>query len=206
MVKLAALCAALLSCLAFAPAAASAAPSQPPYYTVKLIAANGSGCSPGTTQVSQVNDTEFTIAYSSYEAADGPGVPPLQNRENCLLAVQVGVPSGWTYGIAEVDYRGFAQLDNGAQGTLKANYYLAGQPYTIHHSHTIYGPQSNYDYTFSDYVGVVSWAPCNFNDTLNVDTSAQVFPGSNSSFVNELEMDATNIGLYTLYHLAFEPC
>jgi hypothetical protein len=206
MVKLAALCAALLSCLAFAPAAANAAPSQPPYYTINLITANGSGCPPGSTTVSQVNNTEFTISYSNYEAADGPGIPPLQNRENCTLAVNIGVPSGWTYGLAEVDYRGFAQLDSGAQGRLTASYYLAGTPGTIHQTHTVYGPQSGDNYTFNDFIGIVSWAPCHFNDTLNVDTSAQVLPGSSSSFVNELTMDDTNLGVHTLYHLSFRQC
>ena len=201
MVKLAALCAALLSGLAFAPAAASDAPSQPPHFSVKLIAANGSGCPSGSAAVRQVNSTELRISYRSFSAADGPSVPPLENRENCLLALQVSVPSGWTYGIAGVGYRGFAWLDRGARGIVTTSYYLAGQPWTIHQSHTIYGPRSNYNYAFSDYMGVVKWAPCHFNDTLNVDISAQVFPGSNSSFVNELDVGSTDVG-----HLSFMRC
>ena len=48
MVKLAAFCAALFSCLALAPASANAATSdQPPYFTVHPLSANGSGAHRG---------------------------------------------------------------------------------------------------------------------------------------------------------------
>jgi hypothetical protein len=203
MVKLAACCAALLSCLAFAPAAASAAPSGPPYYSVSLVTANGSGCPPGSATVRQVSSTEFRVSYSNFRAADGPGVPPLHNRENCTFAVQVGVPSGWTYRLVEVDYRGFTQLDRGARGVLTASYYLAGLPWTVHQSHTFYGPKNNYEYTLAAATPAV-WAPCHFNGTLNVDASLQVFPGFSSSFVNSLTMGSTNVG--PVYHLGFRKC
>ncbi len=205
MAKLAAICAALLSCLAFAPAAANAAPSQPPYYTVSLVTANGSGCPPGSAAVSQVNSTEFTVTYSQYNAFAGGGLSPTLRRLNCQLNVLVGIPSGWTYGILGVDYRGYAYLDNGARGTLAADYYFAGQPITQHQQHSIYGPK-DYNYTFSDYAGVVSWAPCHFNATLNINTSVRVTPGFSNSFANELTMDSSDLHLGTLYHIGFRQC
>jgi hypothetical protein len=205
MVKMAAICAALLSCLVFAPAAANAAPSQPPYFTVSLVTANGTGCPAGSAAVSQVNSTVFTVTYSKYTAFAGGGVSPILRRLNCELDVQVGVPSGWTYGILEVDYRGYAYLDNDASGKLAADYYFAGQPITQHQQHTIYGPK-DYNYTLSDYAGVMAWAPCHFNATLNVDTSVRVSPGDDTSFANELTMDSSVVGLGTLYHLGFRRC
>src|SRR5579859_1635416 len=129
MVKLAALCAVLFSCLALAPSPANAATSvQPPYFTVRLLSANGSGCPPGSTAVSQANSTEFTVTYSQYMATAGGGASAGEFRKNCQLNVNVGVPSGWTFGILAVDYRGYAHLGNAARGTLSASYYYAGLP------------------------------------------------------------------------------
>jgi hypothetical protein len=204
MVKLAALCAALFSCLAFAPVAANAAPNQP-IYPVQLITANGSGCPPGSAAVSQVNSTEFTLSYSKYIAFAGGSSSPTDFRKNCQLNVLVGVPSGWTYGILEVDYRGYAHLDHGAMGTLAADYYFAGLPQTAHQQHSVYGPK-DFDYTFSDRAATVSWAPCHFNATLNVDTSVRVSAGYSRSYVNELTMDSTDLGLHTIYHVGFRRC
>ena len=206
MAKLAALCAALLSCLAFTPAAANAAPSpQPPWYTIRLLTANGTGCPPDSTAVSQVNSTVFTVTYSQYTAFAGGGVPPTQRRLNCQLNVEVGVPSGWTYGILEVDYRGYAYLDSGARGTLAADYWFEGSPLTHPQQHSIYGPK-DYNYAFSDYAGVMAWAPCHFNGALEINTSVRVLPGYDSSFANELTLDSSVLGLGTLYHLGFRQC
>src|SRR5215472_12952495 len=164
MVKLAAVCAALLSCLAFAPVTANAVPAQqPPWLTVNLQTVNGSGCPPGSTAVSKAGaGTEFTVTYSEYIASAGGGAPPLDFRKNCQINVLVGVPSGWTFGILEVDYRGFAFMDRDAHGRLSASYYFAGLSGTANQQHPISGPR-NGDYEFSDVANVVSWAPCHFN-------------------------------------------
>jgi hypothetical protein len=203
MVKLAAVCAALLLCLAFAPAS-DAAVSQPSF-TVALLSTNGSGCPPGSTSVSQPNNTEFTVTFSVYNAFAGPGVGPGGNRRNCQLNVQVGVPSGWTFGIVSVDYRGYADLDTGASGMLETNYYFTRQPITTPLFHPLSGPQ-NGDYEFTDKAPLVTWAPCHFNGTLNANTSIRVSPGSNPSFVNEVTMDSADFSTDAIYHLGFEAC
>jgi hypothetical protein len=203
MVKLAAICAALLSCLAFAPATADAAVG--PAFTVRLLSANGSGCPRGSTAVSQATSSEFTITYSNYIATAGDGAAPTDFRKNCQLDVSVGVPAGWTYGILEVDYRGFAYMDHDAHGALAAAYYFAGLAKTYQQNHPLSGPQSG-NYEFTDRAGVVGFAPCHFNGTLNVNTSVLLFAGTNKSFPNELTMDSSDINLSTIYHLGFKKC
>jgi hypothetical protein len=204
MVKLAAVCAALFSCLALTPASASAAMSDPAF-TVHLLSANGSGCPPGSAAVSQASTSEFTITYSDYIAYAGGGASPTEFRKNCQLDVGVGVPSGWTYGIFEVDYRGFAYMDKDARGSLSASYYFAGLAKTYQQLHPLFGPQSG-DYEFTDQAKVVGWAPCHFNATLNVNTDVRVFAGSSKTFVNELTMDSSDVSLSTIYHLGFKRC
>lgn len=204
MIKLAAVCAALLSSLAFAPAPTSAAVIAP-VFTVHLLSVNGSGCPPGSTAVSQASGSEFTVTYSNYIATAGDGASPLDFRKNCQLDVSVGVPSGWTYGVLEVDYRGFAYMDKDAHGSLSAGYYFAGLAQTYRQQHPLSGPQSG-NYEFTDQAPVVGWAPCHFNDTLNVNTDVRVFAGSNKSFLNELTMDSSDVNLSTVYHLGFKQC
>jgi hypothetical protein len=204
MVKLAAVCATLLSCLALAPASANAAPSQPSF-TVHLLTANGSGCPPGSAAVSQASSSVFTVTYSTYIATAGRGADPTDFRKNCQLNVKVGVPSGWTFGILEVDYRGYAFLDRNARGTLSADYYFAGQSQTARQSHTIYGRRDG-DYHFTDVATATAWAPCHFNASLNIDTAVRVFAGSDKSILNEITMDSTDVDMSTLYHLGFRRC
>lgn len=206
MVKLAALCAVLFSCLALAPAPANAATSvQPPYFTVRLLSANGSGCPPGSTAVSQANSTEFTVTYSQYMATAGGGASAGDFRKNCQLNVNVGVPSGWTFGILAVDYRGYAHLGNAARGTLSASYYYAGLPQTYQQTHTVYGPRDG-DYEFTDQSAAVAYAPCHFNATLNVNTAVKAYVGSDRTYLNLLTMDSTDVDMSTVYHLAFRQC
>jgi hypothetical protein len=204
MVKLAAICAAIFSCVAFAPATASAAPSQPSF-TVRLLTANGSGCPLGSAAVSQASSSEFTLTYSQYIATAGGGAPPTDFRKNCQLNVSVGVPSGWTYGILEVDYRGYAYLGHNARGTLSADYYFAGHSQTARQQHSIYGPRDG-DYEFTDRATAVVYAPCHFSATLNMDTAVRLFAGSDKSLLNELTMDSTDVDMSTIYHLGFRRC
>jgi Domain of unknown function (DUF4360) len=190
---LAVTCAALFSCLAFAPAPASAAPSSKPsaLFTVQLLSVNGSGCPVGSATVRATSAATFEVDYSAFLVVAGSGMGPGGFPENCQLDVLVSVPSGWTYGIASEQYRGFAQLGTGAQGQLQASYYFSGIPGTYSANRTLSGPMSN-DFEFDDQQSVSVFAPCYFTGTLNINTSLQVLQGKDPSFFNELMMSATD--------------
>ena len=208
MVKLLAVsCAALFACLAIAPASARAAVpgDSPPHFTVHLDSLAGSGCPQGSTAVSEASDTVFTVTYDQYIASAGDGADPINFRKNCQLNVDVGVPAGWTYGIAAVDYRGYAHLGRGARGLLAASYYYAGVSGTYRQNHSLYGSVDN-DYEFLDQAPVVAYAPCRFHTTLNINTSLNVYRGTDPSFFNLLTMDSTDVNMSTIYHLSFRQC
>jgi Domain of unknown function (DUF4360) len=208
MVKLlAVVCAALFSCLAIAPASARAAvPDQSPGFTVTLDTANGSGCPPGSTAVSAPDDQSFTVTYSQYTADAGGGANPGDFRKNCQLDVLVGVPSGWTYGIDTVEYRGFANLDTGVQAQLEADYYFSDQPGTFTQNQLISGPTSGV-YDYPQQVPDQTLARCRTAQTLNIDTSLEIFPGTTTpAFFDEITMDSTDVGVATIFHLRFHRC
>ena len=177
MLKLAALGAALFSSLAVAPTAASAAtPAAPPSFTVRLLTANGSGCPRGSTAVSRLSSSEFTVTYDQYIASAGGDADPIGFRKNCQLNTRVGIPAGWTFGVSEVDYRGYARLGRGARGTVGASYYFAGLPGTVRQSHRIHG-RTDRDYEFDDRANVVTWAPCRTAVGLNINTELRAYAG-----------------------------
>lgn len=207
MAKLAALCAAVFACLAVLPASANAATSQvvPPYFTVSPLSVNGSGCPPNSAAVSQASDNTFTITYSQYQAEAGQGAPIGAFRRNCQINVRVGVPQGWTFGITEVDYRGYAHMGYGARGLLTASYYFAGLPATLYQRHELRGYRDG-DYEFSDRAAVLAWAPCHFNTTLNVNTALQAYQATDPSDVTLMTVDSTDVNMSTVYHLGFRRC
>jgi hypothetical protein len=208
MVKLLAVsCAALFAFLAIAPASARAASPDPvpPRFTVHLDSLAGSGCPGGSTAVSEASDTIFTVTYDQYIASAGGGANPGSFRKNCQLNVDVGVPAGWTYGIAAVVYRGYAHLGRGARGALAANYYYAGVTGTYRQNHPLYGSADS-DYEFDDQAPVVTYAPCRFHTTLNISTELKVYPGTDPSYFNMLTMDSTDVNMSTIYQLTFRQC
>ena len=206
MLKLATLGAVLFSCLAVAPVPASAAaPAAPPSFTVRLLTANGSGCPVGSTAVSRLSSTAFTVTYDQYIAASGGGTSPLNFRKNCQLNTRVGIPAGWTFGVSEVDYRGYAHLGRGARGAVGASYYFAGLPGSSTQGHLIPGPTDG-DYEFNDRAALVTWAPCRTAVGLNINTSLCAYAGPDRSYLNLLTMDSTDVSLGTVYHLIFKRC
>ena len=206
MLKLATLGAALFSALAVAATPACAAtPAQPPSYTVRLLTANGSGCPQGSAAVHQQSGTGFTVTYTRYVAAAGRGAKPIDFRKNCQLNTLVGIPAGWTVGVGEVEYTGYAHLEKGARGMIRASYYFAGQTGTATQSHQINGPANRY-YTFKDTATVVTWAPCATSVGLNINTELRAYAGSDRSYRNLLTMGSTKASLGTVYHLVFQRC
>jgi hypothetical protein len=178
-------------------------------FTVGLVSANGSGCPAGTTATTISPDqTAFTVTYSDYLAQAGGGVSPVLSRSNCQLTVQVNAPQGFTYAIAEADYRGYADLAPGASGTEQANYYFQGDSRTGAVRHTLPGGFSDdWQATDSTPVSALVWAPCGAIRDLNINTQLIVSPGTaapgQTSFMT---MDSTDGSLSTLYHVSWRQC
>ncbi|WP_042432347.1 DUF4360 domain-containing protein [Streptacidiphilus anmyonensis] len=183
--------------------------APPGGFTIGLVNANGSGCPAGTTAATVSPDqTAFTVTYSNYLAEAGGNSRPTDFRKNCQLTVQINAPQGFTYAIAEADYRGYAYLAPGASGIETANYYFQGQAQTGSLSHTFNGALSD-DWQATDTASVASlvWAPCGETRDLNINTQLLVLPGSQSpDQTSFMTMDSTDGSLTTVYHLAWEQC
>jgi len=187
--------------------------SSPPNskIVIDLVTVNGSGCPVGTTAIAVSPDnTAFTVTYSNYMALVGKEAKSSTDaRKNCQLAVNVHVPSGFTYAVVKADYRGFAHLEKGASAIQRANYYFQGYSQTTFVQHTIAGPLDD-DWQTSDEANIASleWAPCGAQRYLNINTElrAQAGTSNTKNTTSYISMDSTDATISTLYHLAWKSC
>jgi hypothetical protein len=101
--------------------------APPSGVTIKGISYAGSGCAAGTVAGALSSDlTTITLLYGSFIAQAGPGLPPTDARSNCQLNVQLELPQGWQFSVFKADYRGYAFIEAGDSGVVKATYYFSG--------------------------------------------------------------------------------
>ena len=191
-----------------APAAVAASAPPTEKITVTVVTVLGSGCPAGTAAVAAAADnTAFTVTYSNYLAQVGVGAKPTDLRKNCQLSVQVSVPAGFTFAIAQADYRGFASLATGATGTQRANYYFQGTSPTASVVHSFSGPMSA-DWQTTDTTLAAAYAPCGELRNVNINTELRVAVGTSdpTTTTSFMAMDSTDVSVNTVYHLAWEQC
>jgi hypothetical protein len=177
---------------------------------IDVITVNGSGCPLGTAAVAVSPDnTAFTITYSQFMAQVGVGALATDLRKNCQLSVLVHVPQGFTYAIAQTDYRGFASIAAGATATERANYYFQGQTQTVYASHVMAGPLAD-DWQTTDVVGIAAlvYAPCGAQRYLNINTELRVAAGTSNTKTTTsfISMDSTDTSISTIYQFSWMRC
>jgi hypothetical protein len=177
---------------------------------VDVVTVNGSGCRPGTAAVAAAPDnTGFTVTYSEFLAQVGLGSQPTDFRKNCQLSLRIHVPQGFTYAIAQADYRGFAHLQRGAVAQQGANYYFQGHSPTTKVVHRFRGPISDYWQTTDvTEVAELVWAPCGEYRNLNVNADLRVYAGSSNpnTTTSFIAMDSTDGSIKTFYHFSWKRC
>ncbi len=138
----------------------------------------------------------------------GPQSRPTDFRKNCQLNLKVNAPGGFTYGIAQADYRGFADLQKGAKGTVKASYYFQGMSDTDQRSKTYNGALSdNWQVTHKTDVASIVYHPCGEKRNFNINTELRVDKGtSDPKKTSFMAMDSTDGSIETIYHFAWKTC
>lgn len=185
-------------------------PSPPDKIVIDVVTVNGSGCPAGTAAVAVSPDnTAFTVTYSHYLAQVGIGSVPTDIRKNCQLNLYVHVPQGFTYGIAEADYRGYAHLERGATAQERANYYFQGMAPTNYVAHPMNGPfDDDWQNTDLTEVGSIVYEPCGALRNFNINTELRIAAGTSDpkKTTSFIAMDSTDGSITTIYHFAWKTC
>jgi hypothetical protein len=193
-----------------APAPIAFPPPPSNQIVIDVVTVNGSGCPAGTAAVAVSPDnTAFTVTYSSYLAMVGVGSIPTDFRKNCQLNLRVHVPQGFTYAIAQADYRGFASLAGGATAMERANYYFQGNSQTAFIVHPFTGMlDDNWQTTDMVDVAALVYAPCGEQRNLNINTELRVAAGTSNpaTTTSFMSMDSTDGAINTIYHFAWKQC
>ncbi|BAL91012.1 hypothetical protein AMIS_57920 [Actinoplanes missouriensis 431] len=188
------------------------APAAPPPTTemvIDVVKTNGTGCPPGSAEVIVSPDNKaFTVSYSKFVAQVGPETAATDVRKNCQLLLNVLVPDGYTYAVAGVDYRGYANLQKGVTATESAFYYFQGESHTTEIKHELVGYLAD-EWQHSDRVPVesMSFLDCDNKRYLSVNTELKVDPANaDRSVTNWVAMDSIDGDLETTYHVAWKRC
>jgi hypothetical protein len=184
-------------------AEAEAAPAEA--IRIDVVAANGSGCPPGTLRVIGNPDrTGFRIRYSSFLAEAGGTAEVSDRRKNCQTAVLVTVPAGWTFAIASAEYRGRARLDAGATALHRTSYYWQGASESSQADTSLAGPMNGL-WRSEDKAYADVYRPCEEQRILNINTELRVDEGT-SSRRNTISMNASEGDVDTLFNFAWRRC
>jgi hypothetical protein len=195
----------------FAPATTPPPPPPPPdKITINVVTVNGSGCPSGTAAVAiSPDNTAFTVTYSQYNAMVGVGAKPTDSRKNCQINLQVHVPQGFTYAIAQADYRGYASLASGATAMERANYYFQGQSPTAYAIHSFTGAlEDDWQATDTTDLSALVYAPCGEQRLFNINTELRANAGTSNprTTTSFISMDSTDGAINTTYHFAWKVC
>lgn len=199
-----------ISSIVFPPGGAPGTTPPLDHVTIDVVTVNGSGCPAGTAAVAVSEDNKaFTVTYSDFLAQVGVGAKPTDFRKNCQLSLRVNVPQGFTYGIMQADYRGFAHLQAGATGMERANYYFQGMSPTAYKSHSYTGLMSDdWQATDTTEIAAIVFAPCGEKRNFNINTELRVNAGTSDprTTTSFMSMDSTDGGIDTTYHFAWLQC
>jgi len=203
---------AMVASLITGPVLESPATVAPPdgKITIEVVTVMGSGCPANSVAVApSVDNTAFTITYSSFLAQVGVGASPIDFRKNCQINLKISVPGGFTYAVAQADYRGYAYLADGAVATERASYYFTGQTATTSVTHNFSGPMDdNWQTTDMSDIAALTYAPCGEVRNLNVNTELRVGAGTSdrTTTTSFMTMDSTDASVSSTYHFAWDVC
>ncbi|KAH6654183.1 hypothetical protein BKA67DRAFT_271770 [Truncatella angustata] len=181
--------------------------SAPTGVTIEGIAYAGSGCNAGSVAGAISSDAQtITLLYDSFVAQAGPGITPSEARKNCQLNLQLSLPQGWQFSVFKADYRGYAYLQDGDKGVIKATYYFSGDSTQVSSQLDLKGAYDD-NYLKTDEFGIEStvWSPCGEEGLLNVNSEVRVTP-LNTTNIALLTVDSTDLNFETVHYLQWQTC
>lgn len=180
----------------------------PSYVRINNISYAGAGCPAGTVAENISPDYQaFSLLFDSYIAEIGPNVPFRENRKNCQINIDLSYPQGWSFALAGLEYRGFAQLDAGVQSVQSTSNYYSGQPNTAVFKTTLQGPMSA-DFAIKDTPGLSAllWSPCGARRAININTQVRLDNSRNRLGSGLITVDRINTVTTHRYGLVWKRC
>jgi len=171
------------------------------------IGYGGTGCPTGSLDFGGIvfSDDQFSILFGEdFIAEQGPGFTRSDRRKNCAVRVLFSVPRGFQFSLAAVEFKGFADLPGGVNGTQEATFDFPLLVPRTKVSKTIPGPsQDNYDQTAL--VPLPTWSRCGRDEaTLAIDS--QVFLSGDRFKPAAMTLDTIDGVITQIFSCNIRPC
>ncbi|GBG76216.1 hypothetical protein CBR_g21964 [Chara braunii] len=183
--------------------------SGPKNVTIKKISYGGSGCPAGSVAGSISSDMAvFTLLFSGFVTSVGPHVNVRESRKNCQLDVELAVPSGWTYALVSVSYRGYVSLGKKVKGYQTTTFYFQGETGSDRSASTVFpGPYTgNYAINDRTFLGTKVYAPCGATRNLEINSQTRVDNSANDKAAGILTVDSVDGSFKTIFNLRWKKC
>lgn len=189
-----------------------ASPQHPPLDQVWIKTVNfaGSGCPAGSAVGTLATDGSFlNIAFDSFIASVGPGIPITENRKNCDLTFEIHFPKGWSLTIFDTRYEGYAKLGPKVTALQRSTYRWGGQ--TSSATVTVNfgaGPKDlNYVITESFKTEALVWSTCKGTTAdLIINTEVRTDNSQNKQGSGLITIDAIEQKVTQIYHCRWRKC
>lgn len=147
------------------------------------VRANGTGCPPGSTDVSISPDGKrMVVHFASFEAAVDKNKSV--DIKDCQLGIKLKSPKGFSFSVVDFLAHGYAYLAKGQTARQLTKYYFQGAPQQNQREARteLSGPFDD-TYSFRDSVGVADavWSPCGAERDLNIRMTLRLQNASNKT-------------------------
>jgi len=94
--------------------------------TINKVSTSGSGCPSRAVSISISPDrTVVTLGFDEFQMGVGRAFSGTRSEKQCEIHLNLHYPPGYSYAVAETTYHGYAQLDDGVQGSVQTEYIFA---------------------------------------------------------------------------------
>ncbi len=197
---------ALLSFIFAAPAFAEPAPAG---VVLRSVAYAGTGCPSRTVDANLTRTGTLELAFDQFIAEFGPGIPISVSRRSCSFALDLVVPSGWSYAVTGFETRGsYVAFEAGIVSKLEAYVYFQGAPVAerAHFVSNLTGPLNRDLIETAKADTALVWSPCLRQRALNLATKVQL-NGERPFPTNRRGLYTIEEGPYTQrYSLSWRRC
>ena len=170
------------------------------------ITYGGTGCPQGTVSAAfSQNRKTVTMIFDQFVAQTGQGLRPTDARKACQINVDLRYPTGWSYSVVKVDYRGYVGIPAGFTALQTATYYFSGQSGQYVSRSSFNGPMYD-DYSVTDQIEIskITWSPCGSVERGNIKAAVEL--RGDYSQAGLLTVDSVDNKVTQIYGIQWKKC